>query len=70
MTAGTTPESTRMTAGAQPIRLEDERPITRDRRFGLGDDDVERGWIGDGDLGEHLAIELDVGLRQPWMNSL
>src|ERR1700759_1627696 len=38
-------------------------PLGGDGGFGQGDDGIERGWIGDGDFREALAIELDLGLR-------
>src|SRR3982751_6360820 len=41
-----------------------QSPSLRDRRFGLGDDHVERCWVRDCYLGKHLAIELDAGLGQ------
>ena len=42
----------------------------RQGRFGHPHDGVEAGGIGDRDLAEHLAIQRDLGLLEPLMNSL
>src|SRR6202162_5678586 len=36
----------------------------RERRLGLADDRLERRRLGDGEVGEHLAVDHDAGLAQ------
>src|SRR5436190_20879272 len=37
----------------------------KDLRLGLIHQSLERGGLVDGEVGEHLAVDLDAGLREP-----
>ncbi len=42
-----------------------DQPLTLQRGFGVLGDRAERDRVVDGEIGEHLPVELDPGLRTP-----